>query len=401
MNKIELLAPAGDFYKACIALKYGADAVYVGGKEFSLRARASNFSIEEITKLCDYAHSLNKKVYITVNIIPHDEDLKGLRRYLKALDKAGVDAVITSSMYIIRTALHYTPRMECHVSTQMSVSNIDAIKFYQELGCKRVVLSRETTLDKIKHIASNTNIDLEIFIHGGMCASYSGRCVLSNHFTNRDANRGGCAHSCRWNYDLYHNEDKINEEDTFFNIGSKDLVAGHFIKDLIDNNIKSLKIEGRMKSAYYIACVIKTYRNLIDKYYQNHELKESDYLEFDREIMKAENRLLGCGFYKGIAGTNEGLYDTRSENPTQIYIGRVLEYDKEKKLALIEERNYFERGMEAEIIGPNIDNYHFTIEKIIDYETKEALDVARHPLQLLYLKIDIELHPDDMIRLVS
>ena len=300
MNKIELLAPAGNLEKAKIALLYGADAVYVGGKSFSLRARASNFTITDIRELCNFAHGLNKKVYVTMNIIPHDEDLNELEKYLKDIDNCGVDAIITSSLYIIKTCEKVAPRIERHVSTQMSITNSNTINHWKQMNVSRVVLARENTLEEIKYIANNTYLELEVFIHGGMCSSYSGRCVLSNHMTDRDANRGGCAHSCRWNYHLYEGSKKLNKKNQFYNIGSKDLMAIRFIPDLIDLNVASLKIEGRMKSTYYLATVVGCYRKIIDLYYENGTIKEEEFIWFEREIAKAENRLTSTGFYNGI-----------------------------------------------------------------------------------------------------
>ena len=218
MRRVELLAPAGNLEKAKIALMYGADAVYVGGKQFSLRARASNFSVEEIGSLVEFAHGLNKKVYVTMNIIPHDEDLNNLESYLKDLERVKVDAIIVSSLYIIRKALEVAPELEVHLSTQKSTTNVDTINYYKSHGVSRVVLAREVTLDEMTYISGKTDIELEVFIHGGMCSSYSGHCVLSNYMTNRDANRGGCAHSCRWNYSLVKNDEIMPEN---YNIGRK------------------------------------------------------------------------------------------------------------------------------------------------------------------------------------
>ena len=401
MNKIELLAPAGNLEKAKIALLYGADAVYVGGKKFSLRARASNFDVCDIKELCDFAHGLNKKVYITMNIIPHDEDLDYLEEYLKELENAKVDAIITSSIHIMETAKRVSPSIERHVSTQTSITNSRTIKFYEKLGCTRVVLAREVTLDEMKKIKDNSNLELEVFIHGGMCSSYSGRCVLSNHMTKRDANRGGCAHSCRWNYVLYKGLKRVPPKNLYFNMGSKDLMAIREIPQMIDMNISSLKIEGRMKSTYYLATVVRCYRKLIDKYYECKNLTEQDYLEYTEEINKAENRLTSTGFLNGMVTINEQLYDTREEHPTKEYIGYVLDYDKETKTALIEQRNYFEVGDSVEFFGPNLENTRTKINNIIDFETKEELTVARHPLQKLLINVDIDIKQHDMMRKVK
>lgn len=401
MSKIELLAPAGNLEKAKIALLYGADAVYVGGKSFSLRARASNFSIQDIEKLCEFAHKRNKKVYVTTNIIPHDEDMKDIDSYLFALKNAKVDAIITSSLTILTKARELVPTIERHVSTQMSITNHYAIDFYKDLGCSRVVLAREVSYEEMVEIKKNTSLELEVFIHGGMCCSYSGRCVMSNHLTNRDANRGGCAHSCRWNYSLYQKKRRVEKKGVFFNMGSKDLMAIRCVTKLMDLGISSLKIEGRMKSAYYLATVVRCYRKLIDAYNEKHSITEEEYLSFEKEIGKAENRLTGIGFLDGDVTIREQLYDTREEHPTKEYIGQVLDYNQETGIAIIEQRNYFEVGDVVEFFGPILPNTIFQIEEIIDYETNEKIDVARHPLQKLKIKVPFFLSENDMMRKVK
>lgn len=401
MSKIELLAPAGNLEKAKIALLYGADAVYVGGKSFSLRARASNFSIQDIEKLCEFAHKRNKKVYVTANIIPHDEDMKDIDSYLFALKNAKVDAIITSSLTILTKARELVPTIERHVSTQMSITNHYAIDFYKDLGCSRVVLAREVSYEEMVEIKKNTSLELEVFIHGGMCCSYSGRCVMSNHLTNRDANRGGCAHSCRWNYSLYQKKRRLEKKGVFFNMGSKDLMAIRYVTKLMDLGISSLKIEGRMKSAYYLATVVRCYRKLIDAYNEKHSITEEEYLSFEKEIGKAENRLTGIGFFDGDVTIREQLYDTREEHPTKEYIGQVLDYNQETGIAIIEQRNYFEVGDVVEFFGPILPNTIFQIEEIIDYETNEKIDVARHPLQKLKIKVPFFLSENDMMRKVK
>lgn len=401
MSKIELLAPAGNLEKAKIALLYGADAVYVGGKSFSLRARASNFSIQDIEKLCEFAHKRNKKVYVTTNIIPHDEDMKDIDSYLFALKNAKVDAIITSSLTILTKARELVPTIERHVSTQMSITNHYAIDFYKDLGCSRVVLAREVSYEEMVEIKKNTSLELEVFIHGGMCCSYSGRCVMSNHLTNRDANRGGCAHSCRWNYSLYQKKRRLEKKGVFFNMGSKDLMAIRCVTKLMDLGISSLKIEGRMKSAYYLATVVRCYRKLIDTYNEKHSITEEEYLSFEKEIGKAENRLTGIGFLDGDVTIREQLYDTREEHPTKEYIGQVLDYNQETGIAIIEQRNYFEVGDVVEFFGPILPNTIFQIEEIIDYETNEKIDVARHPLQKLKIKVPFFLSENDMMRKVK
>lgn len=398
MKKVELLAPAGSLDKAKIALMYGADAVYVGGKQFSLRARASNFELEDLKELALFAHERGKKVYVTMNIIPHDEDLTGLDEYLAYLESIKIDAIITSSRYIMSRALEVAPSIERHLSTQMSTTNTLSIDYYKSLGVERVVLAREVTLCEIEKIMKKTDVEVEVFIHGGMCSSYSGHCVLSNHMTNRDANRGGCAHSCRWNYTLY--EDGI-PGNNFYNIGSKDMMALKYIPTLIDLGVASLKIEGRMKSMYYLATVIRSYRMLIDLYYEKHEVTPEEYEMIEKEIGKAENRLTSNGFYEGLPGVDGQLYDNRSEHPTKEYIGYVLDYNEETQMALIEQRNYFLPGDLVEFFGPNLENTQMVVDEIIDYQTNEKLEVAQHPLQLLLIKVPFKLEKHNMMRKVN
>lgn len=401
MNKVELLAPAGNLEKAKIALLYGSDAVYVGGKEFSLRARASNFTKEDLEELSRFAHNLGKKVYVTCNIIPHDEDFKGLEPYLTYLNQIGIDAIITSSLAIMVTAKKTTPKLEVHVSTQMSITNSKAIQFWQSIGVTRVVLAREVSLEEMKKIKYNTQMELEVFIHGGMCASYSGRCTLSNYMTMRDANRGGCAHSCRWNYKCSYGKKSLTQEDEYLNMGSKDLMAIDYLPKLLSLGVSSLKIEGRMKSTYYIATVVRTYRMLIDEMYEHGCIQKESLEEAKKEIAKAENRLTSCGFLGGMVTPKEQLYDVRNEEPTKEYVGYVLDYDSDKEVALIEQRNYFKIGDTLEFFGPKLKNTNYVVEQMKDALTGETLEVARHPLQQIQMKVPFPLHRHDMVRIVK
>ena len=392
---IELLAPAGNLEKLKYAIMYGADAVYIGGKKFSLRARASNFGIKEIIEGCAYAGKYNAKVYVTMNIVPHSEDFKDIEEYLRQLVSAGVTGVIISSLAYAQIIIKVAPELEIHLSTQFSASNSDTLNFFEELGFHRVVLAREVSLKQIEEIKKLTKIDLEVFIHGGMCVAYSGRCMLSNHMTNRDANRGGCAHSCRWNYSLYKDGKLQHEENEYFNMGSKDLMAINAIPKMIDLGIKSLKIEGRMKSVYYIATVVRCYRMLIDEYTKTGKI--SDYDFYIKEIQKAENRLTSTGFLYNRVGPNEQLYNVRSETPTKEFLGIILDYDKDTKLATLEQRNYFETGDVVEIFGPSLANTKYKIEMIYD-ENLIPLNVARHPLQLIKVEIPFLVTAGDMLR---
>ncbi len=392
--RTELLAPAGDLEKAKIALRYGADAVYVGGVSFSLRARASNFTILMLEELVDFAHALDKKVYVTTNIVFHDEDLTGLDEYLLKLDEIGVDAIICSSFVIIERAKQIT-NLEIHLSTQFSVTNSALSDYFFEEGIKRVVLARELSIDEIRSVSNNTKADLEVFIHGGMCVSYSGRCTLSNYMVQRDANRGGCAHSCRWLYDLYQDGVKLSDNHDF-QMSSKDLEIIPYIPDLLEIGVSSLKIEGRMKSIHYIATVVLAYRMLIDDYY-NREMRDYDF--YRDEIKKAENRLTSIGFLAGDTTTEEQLYNSRSESPTKEFLGIVLSYDQDKHLALIEQRNYFKFGDKIEIASWDKTFNNAEVMEMYDDEMN-PIEIARHPLQKIYIKIPFEVKPYDMVRRV-
>lgn len=322
-NKIELLMPAGDLTRLKVSLLYGADAVFIGGKKFSLRAKASNFTIEDIAEGVKFAHALNKKIYVTVNIIPHCDDLNNIEEYLLSLDKINVDAIIVSSLFIIETVKKLNLKLECHVSTQVSAVNEEYVKFYESLGCTRVVLARECSLNEIKKIKEHTNSELEVFIQGGLCSSYSGKCTLSNYFVCRDANRGGCAHSCRWDYKLYQNNNLISDD--IFKIASKDLMGIRLVKDLIEIGVSSLKVEGRMKSVNYVALVGLTYRKIIDAIYEN-KLTEDLLLNAERILKSIESRPLTQGFLNknGVSYLDQ-IYVNESTMVNKSYLGYVVD----------------------------------------------------------------------------
>lgn len=393
MKAPELLAPAGDLEKLKIALLYGADAVYIGGTVFSLRARASKFDLDSIREAVQFAHSLGKKVYVTTNMVLHNEDMAGLDDYLKALETIGVDAIIASSPYIIDRCLK-TTSVPVHLSTQQSVTNSCHAQYWFDYGLERVVLAREVSLENLKKIKKEVTGQLEVFIHGGMCVSYSGRCTLSNAMTARDANRGGCAHSCRWHYTLYDRNQMIGSPDSF-RMSSKDLDAIEYIPSLIDLGIDSLKIEGRMKSAHYIATVVYVYRMLIDDYCQN-QLKDRDY--YYQEIAKAENRETSHGFYAGMVTTQQQLYADELSRPDQTFIAIGLDYDSTSQMATVEQRNHFKPYSNIEIITPGKMPIISTISELYD-ENGLVLDAARHPKQIIRFKSSIPINKYDMIRM--
>lgn len=395
MKKIELLAPAGNLEKVKWAFMYGADAVYCGGRDYSLRANADNLSIDEIKEACEYAHNINKKVYVTINIVFHDEDFDGLQEYLKNLYEAKVDAIIVSDPAVINKAKEIVPNLEIHISTQQNTLNYEVCKFWEEEGAKRVVLGRETSKKDMLSILNNSNIDIEIFIQGAMCVSYSGRCVLSNYLTNRDSNRGGCSQICRWNFDLYDEyKNKIsNDED--FAITVKDLTLIPYIGELIDMGITSLKIEGRMRSVYYIATVLHVYRQAIDEYYEKGKIENID--KYNYELFRCANRDSVPQFYLEKPGVNEQYYSGREEQSNKDFLGIVLNYDYENKEIILEQRNYFKVGDEITIFGPNIDDFNLKIEYIKD-ENDNMIDVARHPKQIVKIPCNKEVYDNDIIR---
>jgi len=394
MKRVELLAPAGDLEKLKMAVMYGADAVFVGSKEFSLRSRASNFTIDDLKEGAKFCHLHNAKLYVTTNIVAHNGDLGGLIDYLQEIEKAGVDAIICSSYSIIELAKRHT-NLDIHISTQQSVTNSLGVKFYQDYGATRVVLARECSIDQIRQIKEKCDVELEVFIHGGMCSSYSGRCMLSNHMTNRDANRGGCAHSCRWNYKLYDKDDNLLSSDGFFQFASKDLQAVKVIPELIEVS-DSLKIEGRMKSLHYIATVVKAYRELIDQYYLDKDKIDFNY--FEEQIKKAENRIFATGFLDP-KNKDIQLYNMRSEKAIQNFVGIFLGYDKEKNLATVDVRNYFDANSKLEIFSPNEKDRYFNIDTIYDKDMN-VIDAARHPRDIVYIKCPFEVKEYDILRVV-
>ena len=392
MNKPELLAPAGDLERLKVALLYGADAVYIGGT-FNLRANANNFSLEEIQKGVVFAHKLNKKVYVTVNIAMHNKELNKIQEYLINLDNINVDAIIVSDPAIIEMAKK--TNLEIHLSTQASTLNKEAVEFWKNEGVTRIVLARECTKEDIIDIKQNQKIELEVFIHGAMCASYSGRCVLSNFLTNRDSNRGGCSQICRWDFDLYDN-DKYLEGKKPFTFCTKDLSMAKHIPELMDIGVDSLKIEGRMRSIYYIATVVKVYRKLIDDYYHNSQNYEYN-LKYENILRQVANRDSITQFFDGNYGKSVQYYNGRQEATNQDFLGLVLDYDKNTKLAKLEQRNYFKKGDKVEIFGPD-KSFKFKIETIYD-EDKNKIDIVRHPKQIVYLKVPEKVSANDMMKI--
>lgn len=396
INKPELLAPAGDLERLKIALLYGADAVYVGGTLFGLRANATNFTLDDLKVGTEYAHSLEKKIYVTVNIVLHNKEIEGLIDYLKELDKIGVDAIIVSDPAIIKIAKENT-NLHIHLSTQQSTLNKEAVEFWKNQGVERVVLARESSREDIKDIKENVDIELECFIHGAMCASYSGRCVLSNFLTARDSNRGGCAQICRWDFYLEAAYGKKLEGEKPFTFCTKDLSLAPYIPDMIELGVDSFKIEGRMRSVYYIATIVDTYRKIIDSYCNDPEHYEYN-KDYERILRNCANRDSMTQFYNNKNDEECQYYNGREEVSNQDFLGIVLDFDKINHIVTIEQRNYFKVGDTVEFFGPSINTTTFVLENIYD-ETGEKLEIVRHPKQVVKIEIPFSLYKNDMMRM--
>lgn len=404
MRDIELLAPAGSLEKLKMAFRYGADAVYLGGLAFGLRAGAKNFTMEELKEGLEFAHDRDKKVYVTLNIIPHNEDLEDLPEYVKSLNEIGIDAVIVSDPGVLDIVKRNAPELEIHMSTQANITNYASADFWYKQGVKRVILARELSLDEIQEISDKKEegMEIETFVHGAMCISYSGRCLLSNYMTERDANRGACAQSCRWKYHIMEEQRPgeyfpvYEDERGTFIFNSKDLCMIEHLPKVVESGVTSLKIEGRMKSPYYVATIIRSYRMAIDKYLANPDNYEYDE-KWLTEIKKASHRDFTTGFYFGKPSGEEQLYTSSSYIRHYDFVGLVLDYDEESQTATIEQRNRMFVGDEVEFFGPNKDFFKQTIEKMWNNKDEE-IEVAPHPQQKIKIKVNKPVSKYDMIR---
>ena len=388
---VELLAPAGTFLKLKTAFKFGADAVYFAGKKFGLRAFAGNFEDDEIEKAVNYAHSLNKKVYITVNILAHEADFDGLKEYIEYLDKIGVDAVIVADVGIIKLIRDVAPNLDIHVSTQANVTNSYSAKFFQDMGVKRIVLARELSIEEIKKIHEAVpDMELEAFVHGAMCISYSGRCLLSNYFTGRDSNRGACVQACRWEYTITEKSRQgqqfpIEEDERgTYILNSKDLCMIKHLKELEEAGVCSFKIEGRMKSEYYVACTVNAYRRALNG-------EDVDISELE----KSSHRLFTTGFYFG--EKDKECFTSSSPVQTHEFMALVLE-DAKDGYVKIEQRNRFKVGDTLEVLSPD-ENFNKKIKVTEIKNLKgELIDDAKKVQEVLYLRTELALKEGDILR---
>ena len=404
MRNTELLVPASSLEVLKTAVIYGADAVYIGGEAFGLRAKAKNFSPEDMKKGIEFAHERGVKVYVTANILAHNYDLDGADKYFKELKEIGPDALIISDPGMFTLAKKECPDIDIHISTQANNTNYLTYDFWHEQGAKRVVSARELSLKELKEIRAHIPDDMEIesFIHGAMCISYSGRCLLSNYFTGRDANQGACTHPCRWKYAVVEESRPgeyfpvyENERGTFI-FNSKDLCMIEYIPELIDAGIDSLKIEGRMKTALYVATVARTYRKALDDFKKGEEVYRANMDWYRQEISKCTYRQFTTGFYFGKPNEETQIYDTNTYMSDSVYYGTVSEIDKNGK-AVIEQKNKFSVGDTIEIMKPNGDNIAVKVEEMYNGDG-EAIESCPHPGQEIHLKLSVTPEVYDILR---
>ncbi len=401
-EKPELLAPAGSMEKLKAAIMFGADAVYLGGKSFGLRAFSSNFSRPELKEAVEFVHSHGKRVYVTVNIYAHNSDIEKLGDYLSYLQEISVDALLISDLGVFQLAKEVIPDMELHVSTQANITNWKTADVWSSMGAKRIVLAREMSRNEIREIRDHFAGEIEMFVHGAMCISYSGRCYLSSYMTGRDANRGGCAQPCRWKYHLMEENRpgqyfpvEEDERGTYI-MNSKDMCLLPHLKDVIESGVNSLKIEGRMKSVHYVASVVKAYRMAIDSYFENPEgfTIKNEWLD---ELEKVSHRAYTTGFYFHPPTEEDQIYGTSSYEQTSEFVGLVKEYDEAGKFAIVEQRNNMKLGQEIELFPPKGDSFRQKLEEMYD-DDGNPIDRAPHPQQILRIPIKQPVMPWTILR---
>ncbi|HEL0640565.1 TPA: U32 family peptidase [Streptococcus equi subsp. zooepidemicus] len=399
----EVLSPAGTLEKLKVAIDYGADAVFVGGQAYGLRSRAGNFSMEELQEGIDYAHRHGAKVYVAANMVTHEGNELGAGEWFRQLRDMGLDAVIVSDPALIVICSTEAPGLEIHLSTQASSTNYETFEFWKELGLTRVVLAREVNMAELAEIRKRTEVEIEAFVHGAMCISYSGRCVLSNHMSHRDANRGGCSQSCRWKYDLYDIpfgserrslKGEIPEE---YSMSSVDMCMLEHIPDLIENGVDSLKIEGRMKSIHYVSTVTNCYKAAVDAYMESPEAFYAIKDDLIDELWKVAQRELATGFYYHTPTENEQLFGARRKIPQYKFVGEVVSFDDDSMTATIRQRNVIVEGDRVEFYGPGFRHFETVIKDLHDADGNK-IDRAPNPMELLTISLPQAVKPGDMIR---
>lgn len=399
----EVLSPAGTLEKLKVAIDYGADAVFVGGQAYGLRSRAGNFSMEELQEGIDYAHARGAKVYVAANMVTHEGNEIGAGEWFRQLRDMGLDAVIVSDPALIVICSTEAPGLEIHLSTQASSTNYETFEFWKAMGLTRVVLAREVNMAELAEIRKRTDVEIEAFVHGAMCISYSGRCVLSNHMSHRDANRGGCSQSCRWKYDLYdmpfggERRSLKGEIPEDYSMSSVDMCMIDHIPDLIENGVDSLKIEGRMKSIHYVSTVTNCYKAAVDAYMESPEAFYAIKEELIDELWKVAQRELATGFYYGIPTENEQLFGARRKIPQYKFVGEVVAFDSASMTAIIRQRNVIMEGDRIECYGPGFRHFETVVKDLHDADGQK-IDRAPNPMELLTISLPREVKPGDMIR---
>lgn len=405
-KKPEVLSPAGTLEKLKMAIIYGADAVFIGGEAYGLRSRAGNFSYDEMREARAFADKYGAKIYVTANIVAHEGDTEGADEFFQTLKEIGIDAVIVSDPALIEICATAAPGLPIHLSTQASATNYETLNFWKDEGLERIVLAREVGMDEINEMQKHTDVEIEVFIHGAMCISYSGRCVLSNYMSDRDANRGGCSQSCRWKYDIFempepgeknsHLAGLSEEELEAFSMSSVDMAMIRHIPEIVESGVESLKIEGRMKSIHYVSTVSNVYRAAIDAYCadpDNYVFNQA----WEDELWKVAQRELASGFYWGTPTENEQLFGKPRRIPRYQFVGQVLDYDEETQIATIQQRNNFGVGDDIEFYGPGFRHSYETVEQLWD-EDGEAIDRARNAMMICKMKVNTPVQKYDMIR---
>ena len=405
LKKTEILAPAGTLEKLKTAIHYGADACYIGGEAYGLRSRAGNFNYEEMAEAVEFAHKRGAKVYLVANMITHEGDEVGSGEFFRTVRDLGIDAVLISDPGLIQICVSEAPGLPIHLSTQASATNYETLNFWADEGLERVVLAREVSMEEIRTMNEKVDVEIEAFVHGAMCISYSGRCVLSNHMSQRDANRGGCAQSCRWKYGLFDidtegirhhvgaGEEGIREK---FAMSSVDLAMIEHIPDLVQAGVDSLKIEGRMKSIHYVSTIVNVYRAAVDAYCEDpehYELKQ----EWVDELWKAAQRELSTGFFYGTPTENEQLFGRRRRIPHYNFVGQVLDYNPDTGIATIQQRNKFVVGDTVEFYGPGMRHFQQEVRQLWDEDGLEIME-APHAMMICQLKVDQAVERFDMMR---
>ncbi|MDO4774406.1 MAG: U32 family peptidase [Aerococcaceae bacterium] len=405
VKKPEILAPAGTLEKLKTAITYGADACFIGGERYGLRSRAGNFDYDEIREAVEFAHAHGAKVYVAANMVTHEGDEEGAGEFFRTIRDIGIDAVIVSDMALMDICASDAPGLPIHLSTQASAANYETLNFWKEEGLERVVLAREVSMAEVREMQAKVDVEIEAFIHGAMCISYSGRCVLSNHMSHRDANRGGCSQSCRWKYGLFDMDFAGNKRavgageadiDEPYSMSSVDLAMIEHLPDLIEAGVDSLKIEGRMKSIHYVSTVCNVYRAAVDSYCEdpdNYELKQ----EWVDELWKAAQRELATGFYYSKPSEHEQLFGPRRKIPAYSFVGQVISYNPDTQMAIIQQRNNFGIGDTIEFYGPGMRHFEQKLMQLWDEEGNE-IEVAPHAMMICQIKVAQAVKPGDMIR---